>query len=565
MTENKHVLIENVSPSVDGGRYAAKAIIGETCVVEADVFRDGHDPLRVKLKWKTSRKDKWSEAPMTDDKNDRWRAEFRLDELGVYEFFIDAASGEDEPEASQVFTVVVDRPLARFGAWYELFVRSQGSVPGRSGTFKDAEARLPDIKAMGFDVVYLAPIHPIGHTARKGRDNAPHAGPDDPGSPWGVGSEKGGHTAIEPAIGTIDDFDKFVKAARALEMEVALDFAPHCSPDHPWVKEHPEWFYRRPDGTIKCAENPPYVYEDVFPLNFDSPAKDALYHALRDVFLFWASRGVKAFRIDNPHTKPVAFWEWVIAEVKRKFPEVIFLGEAFTRPKMMKALSKAGFSQSYTYFIWRTTKRELTEYVTELAAPDMTTFFRPNFFTTTPDVIPEQLQNAGRAVFELRAALAAFLSPAYGIISGYELIENEALPGTVEYARSEKYEIRVRDWNKPGNIKETIKTLNRIRRENSALQRLDNVAFISNPNDNVLAFAKAAPDKSNAVIVVVNLAPDAPQEAMLQIPMDKLGFPWEAGFETNELMSNTPFSFRQSTHVRIENDARPFKIFKVHR
>ncbi len=562
---NKHILIENVRPSVNGGRYAAKAIAGESCVVQADVFRDGHVPVSVTLRWRSSKNKTWLECPMTDDGNDCWAATFPLAEPGLYEFSIHARSAEGDSETSDEYRVVADRPLARFSAWYEFFVRSQGKDPGKGATFKEAEARLPDIKAMGFDVLYLAPIHPIGRTARKGPNNSLNAGPNDPGSPWAVGNENGGHTAVEPALGTLDDFDRFVAAAKIQDLDIALDFAPHCSPDHPWVKEHPDWFYRRADGTIKCHENPPFVYEDVYPLNFDAPSQKELYAALRDVFLFWAARGVKIFRVDNPHTKPVAFWEWVISEVKTKYPDSIFLGEAFTRPKMMKALSKAGFSQSYTYFIWRTTKQELIEYMTELSDPALASYFRPNFFPTTPDVLPRQLQNAGRAAFETRLALAATLSPSYGIVAGYELLENEAMTGTEEYANSEKYQVRVRDWEKPGNIKETVRKLNAFRRENPALQRIENVLFIETGNDAVIAYAKMTADKSNLVIVAVNLDPDRPQEATLQLPMDKLGFSWEATFNAQDIMTTDTITFFKSTRLRLDPATHPFQMFRVQR
>ena len=564
MTANKHILIENVMPSVDGGRYAAKAIAGELCVVQADIFRDGHEPIKAKLHWRKEG-GVWAEALMADLTNDLWQASFPLGDPGKYEFFVSSWTEGEPEEKSITYPLVVDRPLARFGAWYELFVRSQGADPAKSGTFRDAQARLADIRGMGFDVVYLAPIHPIGRTARKGPNNALKAGPNDPGSPWAIGNENGGHDAIEPALGTLADFDAFVSAARALGMEVALDFAPHCSPDHPWVKRHPDWFYHRPDGTIKCHENPPYVYEDVYPLNFDAPSHDALYAALRDVFLFWIGHGVKIFRVDNPHTKPVAFWEWVIADVKKKHPDVFFLGEAFTRPKMMKALSKAGFSQSYTYFIWRTTKYELTEYLTELVAPEMVAYFRPNFFPTTPDVLPKNLQSAGRAAFEIRAALAATLSPSYGIVNGYELLEDSALPGVEEYADSEKYQIRVRDWNKPGHIKETIRKLNRLRNENPALQAVDNVTFLTTDNEHVLAYVKMTPDRSNGLVIAVNLDPHRSQEATVQIPMDKLAFSWENGFDAQDLISNAPFHFFKSTHLRIDPAGPPFRIFQIQR
>lgn len=567
-SKNKHILIENIIPSLEGGSYPVKEIVGANCEVEADIFRDGTPSIKAMLNWRSPQGKQWNELPMKDLGNDHWRADFALSDLGLYEFKIrawteDEQGAIDSEESSPTFQIVVDRPLSRFGSWYELFVRSQGADPHKSGTFQDAERRLPDIKEMGFDVVYLAPIHPIGLTARKGPNNALHAGPNDPGSPWGVGGAAGGHTAIEPAIGTLQDFDTFVQAASKLGLEIALDFAPHCSPDHPWVKEHPEWYYHRADGTIKCHENPPYVYEDVYPLNFDSPTHEALYDALRDVFLFWAQHGVRIFRVDNPHTKPVAFWGWVIQSVKEKYPDVIFLGEAFTREKMMKALSKVGFSQSYTYFIWRTTKPELTQYLTDLSHPELKKYFRPNFFVTTPDVLPHNLQQGGRPAFEMRLALATTLSPSYGIISGFELLENQAMPGTEEYANSEKYEIRIRDWNQPGHIKDLIRKLNDIRRMNPSLQRLENISFLDCENDQVLAYVKMTPDRSNRVMVVVNLDPHQTQETTIQIPMDKLGFSWEADFEVRDLMTDQHMRLNKSFFLKLDPHRNPFQIYQV--
>ncbi len=344
--------------------------------------------------------------------------------------------------------VVVDRERARFAAWYEMFPRSHGPTPGRPGTLRDAAERLPAIAALGFDVVYLPPIHPIGTTHRKGPNGAPIAGPDDPGSPWAIGSPAGGHTAIDPALGTLADFDHFVATARAHGLEVALDYAPHCSPDHPWIREHPDWFVHRPDGSIKCAENPPYTFDDIVPLDFWCDDRAALWTACRDVFLFWIAHGVRSFRVDNPHTKPFAFWEWVIADVKDAHPDVLFLAEAFTRPKAVRALAALGFSQSYTYFIWRTTAAELREYLIELTRTELAEILRPAFFPTTPDVLHAYLQTGGRAAFRVRLLLAATLSPLYGIYSGYELCEATPLhPGSEEYLDSEKFQLRQRDWS----------------------------------------------------------------------------------------------------------------------
>ncbi|MGH9175792.1 MAG: maltotransferase domain-containing protein, partial [Vicinamibacterales bacterium] len=384
------------------------------------------------------------------------------------------APREDEARYRPELVVTADRERARLGAWYELFIRSQATAPGRSGTFLDAERRLDDIRRLGFDVVYLAPIHPIGYANRKGPNNRLGAGPGDPGSPWAIGSEHGGHTAIEPALGTMEDFEHFVGAVAARGMEIALDLAIQCSPDHPWAAEHPEWFYRRPDGTIRYAENPPKKYEDIYPLNFDTPDWKNLWEALRDVVLFWVARGVRIFRVDNPHTKPIGFWTWLIASVQHVHPDVLFLAEAFTRPPMMQALAKRGFTQSYTYFTWRNTKRELTEYLTELTSTDAALYFRPNFFANTPDILPSILQQGGRPAFKSRLVLAATLSPTYGIYSGFELCENAAVPGREEYLDSEKYQLRPRDWKQAEAEGRTLAPflgrLNELRRAHPALQ-----------------------------------------------------------------------------------------------
>lgn len=563
--KNQHILIENVTPSVDGGRYPAKATQGENCLIEADAFRDGIEKIRTAVVWRHELGKDWSESSMSDRGNDRWQAYVPLHETGRYEFFIRAWTDAEGKKTDLIETapyhLVVDRPLARFGSWYEMFIRSQGKTPGKSGTFRDAQMRLEDIRTMGFDVVYLEPIHPVGRTARKGRNNSLTAESQDPGSPWAIGNENGGHTAIEPALGTLTDFDHFVETAAKLGIEVALDFAPHCSPDHPWVKEHPSWFYQRPDGTIKCHENPPFKYEDVYPLDFDSSDSKNLYEALLAVFLFWVGHGVKIFRVDNPHTKPVAFWEWIIREVKTKYPDVIFLGEAFTRPLMMKALSKAGFSQSYTYFMWRNSKHELTEYVTELAQTEMRHFFRPNFFVTTPDVLPSVLQNAAPSAFKMRLALAATLSPSYGIINGYELCENKPMIGTDEYLDSEKYEIKVRNWDGPGNIKGFVSKLNAIRKSNSALQSLENVVFVKADNDAVLAYVRMNADKSNVLVVVVNLDPHHVQETTVHLPLDKMGLAWGAQFVVEDLIAGISVQWSEHNPVRLDPQVEPAQIF----
>ena len=409
---------------------------------------------------------------------------------------------------SPLFPLVVDRPRARFGAWYEMVPRSQGTIPGQHGTFKDCIARLPDIAAMGFDVVYLTPIHPIGRTNRKGRNNAVTAAEGDPGSPYAIGSAEGGHDAVHPQLGTLEDFRGFVAACNRLDIEVALDFAVQCAPDHPWLKQNPQWFRRRPDGSMRYAENPPKKYEDIVNPDFSSEDAGALWNALRDVVEFWIGQGVNIFRVDNPHTKPFRFWEWLIHDIQSRHPQVIFLAEAFTRPKLMKGLAKLGFTQSYTYFTWRTQKWELEQYLNELTAYPERDFYRPNFFVNTPDILPWHLQSGETWMFKSRAALAATLSSSWGIYNGFELLEHEPIPGREEYLDSEKYEIKVRDWDRPGNIKPYIRDLNRARRENTALQQTGNLRFIGVEYGNVIACVKESVNQTNSVVAAIALSRD---------------------------------------------------------
>ncbi|MCS6977569.1 MAG: alpha-amylase family glycosyl hydrolase, partial [Gemmatales bacterium] len=452
-----------------------------------------------------------------------------------------------------------------FAAWYEFFPRSQTPTKERSGTFRDSMRRLPDIKRMGFDVVYLPPIHPIGKTNRKGKNNSLMAGPDDPGSPWAIGSAEGGHTAIEPSLGTMADFDAFVAAARELDIDVALDFAVQCSPDHPWVKEHPEWFAHRPDGTIKYAENPPKKYQDIYPLNFDTPAWVSLWEALRDVLLFWIGHGVKIFRVDNPHTKPIHFWEWLISTIKRQHPDVIFLSEAFTRPRVMQTLAKVGFTQSYTYFTWRNTRKELEEYLTELTQTEMAEYFRGNLFANTPDILHAYLQTGGRPAFKVRAVLAATLSSVYGIYSGFELCENVPLrPGSEEYLDSEKYEIKPRDWDAPGNIKEHIAIINRTRQANPALHLYRNLRFHDCDNPEIICYSKATPDYGNVVIVVVNLDPHHVQEGMVQLDLKHLGLAPDQPFRVHDQFTGSVWHWRGArNYVRLDPHHEPAHLLIV--
>jgi len=462
--------------------------------------------------------------------------------------------------------VVVDRPRARFASWYELFPRSQGKVVGRHGTFADCVERLADVQRMGFDVVYCPPIHPIGRTGRKGRDNALTAAPGDIGSPWAIGGAEGGHTAVHPDLGTLEDFRCLVTTAERLGMEIALDLTFQCSPDHPWVREHPEWFYHRPDGTIRYAENPPKKYQDIFPINFECEAWEALWDELLRVVVFWVEQGVRTFRVDNPHTKPLDFWRWMIREVQDRYPEVIFLAEAFTRPTVMRELAKSGFTQSYTYFTWRNFKDELTEYFQELVDSDMVEYFRGNLFVNTPDILSDILQRGGPPAFKMRATLAATLSSLWGMYSGFELCEAEAVPGSEEYAGSEKYEIRVRDWNAPGNIVEYVSRLNAIRRENPALQAYRNLRFYASDSSDVLFFGKMTPERHNIILVAVNLDPFTPHAATLAIPLADIGIAAGETYELHELLTDR----RQLAHeaaLTIELDPRtsPAHIYRVRR
>jgi len=639
-----HIIIEGITPLVDGGRYRAKGIAGEPCVVEADIFRDGHALLRAAIKWRRKDDEAFHEEPMAPLENDRWRGEFVPPDNARYVFTIEAwtdlfaswladfakkagagrdvasdilegiaildpiarkANGADrelltasiealrhteDPAAAlavvskaelgeaaarlgerfgatryqPLVELVADRPIASFGAWYEMFVRSQGSKPGEGATFADAERRLHDLRDMGFDVVYLPPIHPIGVTNRKGPNNALAGDHHSVGSPWAIGNGAGGHTAVEPALGTLADFDRFVKAAGSLGMEVSLDFAIQCSPDHPWVKEHPEWFRHRPDGTIKYAENPPKEYQDIYPIDFDTAAQQDLMLALLDVVWFWVAHGVRIFRVDNPHTKPAAFWEWLIGEVQSRRPDVIFLAEAFTRPKMMKVLAKAGFSQSYTYFTWRNTKYELTEYLTELTTTSTRDYFRPNFFTNTPDILTEVLQTGGRPAFKMRLVLAATLSPSYGIYSGFELCENQAAaPGSEEYINSEKYEIKVRDWNQPGNIKEFVARVNRIRHRNPALHKFRNLRFLPADNEQMLFYSKAAANGSNILLIAVNLDPLHPQECTVTVPPEVAGVAPGQRYRVTDLLTNASYEWSERNYVRLDPALQPAHILRV--
>ncbi|HSU14202.1 alpha-1,4-glucan--maltose-1-phosphate maltosyltransferase [Longimicrobium sp.] len=459
--------------------------------------------------------------------------------------------------------VQVDRVAARYAAWYELFPRSMSDDAARHGTFRDVIARLPYVRDMGFDVLYFPPIHPIGKQFRKGKNNTLTPGDDDPGSPYAIGGEAGGHRDVHPELGTMQDFRALVDAAQEHGLEIAIDFAIQVSPDHPYVEDHPGWFYVRPDGTIKYAENPPKKYQDIYPLNFYGDDWEGQWREWRDVILHWVAQGVRIFRVDNPHTKPVQFWEWMIREVQREYPDVIFLSEAFTRPKMMKALAKAGFTQSYTYFTWRNFKRELEEYFTELTQTPMKEYFRGNLFPNTPDILPEFLQRGGRPAFMIRAILATTLSSVYGIYSGFELCENRALPGKEEYLDSEKYEVKAWDWDRPGNIRPLITRLNQVRRQNPALHEYDNLRFYPADGEDVLFYGKMTEDRTSMVFVAVNLDPFRAHETVLHFPLGEMGIGWGDPWEVEELLTGERhFWHGADQYVRLEPDA-PGRIYRV--
>jgi starch synthase (maltosyl-transferring) len=464
--------------------------------------------------------------------------------------------------------VRVDRTRAGFSSWYELFPRSCAPEPGRHGTLRDCAARLPYVAGMGFDVLYLPPIHPIGNTFRKGRNNAPAAAPGDPGSPWAIGGAEGGHKTIHPELGSMEDFDALVAAAGRLGMEVALDLAFQCTPDHPWVKKHPQWFRHRPDGTIQYAENPPKKYQDIYPIDFETDDWRALWEELRSVVVFWAARGVRIFRVDNPHTKAMPFWEWLIAEVKRQYPDVLFLAEAFTRPKVMYYLAKLGFTQSYTYFTWRNTKAELIQYLNELKTTSVREYFRPNFWPNTPDILPEYLQAGGRPAFMTRLVLAATLASNYGIYGpAYELCENQPRePGSEEYLNSEKYEIRHRDLGHPWSLKDFIARVNQVRRDSPALQSGRNLRFHDVNNEMLLCYSRTTDDLSNVIVVLANLDFNYTHTGWVTLDLDALGIDGSRPYQMHDLLGDGRFIWQgPRNYVELNPQVAPAHIFRIRR
>lgn len=732
------VVIENVTPLVEGGRYPVKRAVGEDLTVEADIFKDGHDVVVAVLKWRKLGAEKWHETPMAcvDPFNkDHWKGTCSFFEVGAHEVTVEAwgdtfrswqhefstkfkanepnltsetlegaqfvdqagiravAAGQqrdadrlrdfaekirtgtpgdvdglahhaglealmsayaDRGEATE-FTlnehelitvgdvsasaakakskapkgkaaapkktakatieapapaapapalpafqpryphIWVDRERALVGAWYEFFPRSAEGRGDKGSTFRDCLPRVDDAKAMGFDVIYFPPVHPIGITARKGRNNSVNCEPGEPGVPYAIGNRHqdcpngGGHRDVAPELGTLEDFDWLVGEIRARGMEVALDFALNCSPDHPYVAEHPEWFYQRPDGTIKYAENPPKKYQDVYPLNYHNPNWQLLWSELTSVIEFWCEHGVRIFRVDNPHTKPVAFWEYLIGRVQQRFPDAIFLSEAFTRPKMMRVLARAGFTQSYTYFTWRNTKEGLTNYFNDLAGP-LADVMRPNLFPNTPDILPSYLQFGGRPAFAVRAVLATTLAPTYGIYSGFELCENAGLwranfdagrdvkhflnlcdwdykqLAKEEYWESEKYQWKERDWNAPGNIKPLITRLNRVRRENRALQQLRNLRFVPSENELVIAYTKTTVARDNCLLIVVNLDPYFTQDSFVTVPLEDFGLAEGETYQVHDLLTDERFHWTgRRNFIRLDPHTRPGHVFRIRR
>ena len=643
-TGRNRVVIENINPSVDGGRFAIKRAAGESVRVEADAFIDGHSKIRVVIRDRAASGGDWHETDMTSLINDRWQGSFEVHQVGVHEFAIaawvdpfatwqadmrkramadavqeidlttgaeivrqaaaasegDAARSLDrlaqilisgrrgeamEAAISESLThlmrehaprpfvtetapmkILVDPVRGRFSNWYELFPRSASSDPNRLGTLADVRDRLPTIAAMGFDVLYLPPIHPIGVMFRKGRNNSPQADPSDVGSPWAIGSSAGGHDAIDPQLGTLDDFDRLVQSASELGIDIAMDIAFQCSPDHPYVREHPDWFVHRPDGSIQYAENPPKKYQDIYPFDFECDDWKSLWSELRRIVLFWHGHGVRVFRVDNPHTKPFGFWEWLIAEVKDRDPSVIFLSEAFTRPKVMHRLAKLGFTQSYTYFTWRNEPWSIRQYYTELTTPPLVDFFRPNAWPNTPDILPEYLQTGARSAYIVRVVLAATLCASYGVYGPvFELLEGRALrPGAEEYLDSEKYQVQRWDINRPDSLADLLTRLNRIRRENPALQHDRTLKFHDADNPHVVCFSKTHGD--SVILVAVNTDPFHTQWANLKLDLNALRLPGDQPFQVHDILTDERYRWQgERAIVKLDPGLSPAHVFAVRR
>jgi starch synthase (maltosyl-transferring) len=643
----QRVQIESVQPKISGGRFPVKRIVEDTVKVEADIFVDGSNELSALLLYKKEGKAKWTEAPMKHSENDRWGAEFKVTEIGLWKFSLEAwidffrtwqrdfkkrvdaeqdvavdlliglelinsvfkrAGTKDKEKLSKIIeklndkrnkaeanraalseelpkimarypdrsksvfykelSVTVDPKIARFGAWYELFPRSTSKVPGQHGTFKDVIARLPYISEMGFNVLYLPPIHPIGTKFRKGKNNSTTAEKGAVGSPWAIGSKEGGHYAINPQLGTLDGFKELINKAKETGISVALDIAYQCSPDHPYVKEHPEWFRKRPDNTIQYAENPPKKYQDIYPIDFETENWQALWDELKNIIVYWIAQGIKIFRIDNPHTKDLSFWEWALKSIKKDYPDVIFLAEAFTRPKLLYRLAKIGFSQSYNYFPWRNEKWEIEQFMTEITQTEVKEFFRANLWTNTPDILTEYLQLGGPAAFKVRFILAATLGANYGIYGpAFELCVNKPVaPKSEEYLDSEKYEIKKWDLKSPESISPLITKVNQIRNSNAALQYDNNLEFFKVDNDSLLCYAKSSEDRSEIILVVINLDTRWAQSGWVELPLEKLGIPAGRPFQVHDLLTGERYLWNGPRNfVRLDPEKACAHIFKIRR
>ena len=563
-TRKDNLVIENIRPNIDGGRFMIKREPGDSFTLQADIFRHSHEKYDAAILYRHDSKKKWEQAPMALVENDLWEGSFVVKTIGYYEYKIIAWTKEpkDEPTESPVMKLRVDPVYARLGTWYEMWPKSQGTNPNASATWKDCENRLDYICDLGFDTVYLVPIHPIGVTNRKGANNALHAKKGEPGCPYAVGNKFGGHRAVDPELGTMAEFEHFTKACREKGLRLALDIALNCSPDHPYVKEHPEWFFHEADGSIKFAENPPKKYEDIYPFDYYNENYKALWNEIRDIIFFWAEKGIEIFRIDNPHTKPFPFWEWLIAEVKEKRPELVLLAEAFTRPKMMHRLAKEGFDMSYTYFTWRSEKWEFEEYFKELTQSQAKEYMRGILFPTTPDIFPKYLANQGPAAFKQRYFLAGTLSSLTGMYNGYELCENEPSPIKEELHDSEKYQYKVHDWNAPNHIKDFVRRINEAKNDHVAMQEYDNLEFHYCANDNIMVYSKR---KNNDVILcVVNMDTQNAQEGIIALDMAKLGLAEDAFFFVKDLITDESFVWRSSQNfVRLDPNKAPGHLLVV--
>ncbi len=644
MQNQTRIIIENVTPQLDGGAFYIKRIVGQSIEVKANVFADGHDVVACSVKYKHQSDKKWQEVRMTETSNDEWVACFQVQQQGFYSYFVEGwvdyalnwqhgterkiqdnqyvrsellegaeycqailkeanasekkyltnAINAFQEEAlytegiaialsselhhifqkyptrtlankSHELKAFVDRKKALFSTWYEFFPRSASEEPGKHGTFKDCEKLLPRVAAMGFDTLYFPPIHPIGEVNRKGKNNATTAEPGDVGSPWGIGSQFGGHKATHPDLGTIADFKSLVATAKELGIEIAMDYALQAAPDHPYVKEFPQWFKWRPDGTVQYAENPPKKYQDIQPIYFESGDWKNLWKELLDVALFWVEEcGVRVFRCDNPHTKPFYFWGWLIAEIQKKHPDVLFLAEAFTRPKIMHELAKQGFTQSYTYYTWRNTKAELIEYMNELTQTEQKDFFRPNFWPNTPDILPYALQSAQESVYLHKYFLAATLSSSVGIYGPvYEYMVSEAMPGKEEYHNSEKYEVQHWDWTIQNKLITLITRINMIRYEHPSLQQTNNISFCATDNDQVIAYYKFDDDHTDETIMVCNLDPYYMKQAWVQLPLKAMGVQEGQQVKVIDLITGNSYIWDKEWNFVELHPTLPFHLFKI--